>query len=85
MTPQAWIALFIGLAGIAGQIVTAFVVVQVAVRVIETRMEYAEGEVNRLREWKNEVVEPKLTEHDRKLGRLEVRVDYLSGESSGEK
>lgn len=53
-------SLMIAFAGIVMQIVTGIVVVNVAISVIETRLKYTELEVLRLRQWREQVVDPAL-------------------------
>lgn len=78
MTPQAWVTLMVGLAAILTQVITAFIIVRIAQAVLEQkvislgeRVNLADQEIRRLRDWRHDVAAQMLTTHELRLDNLE--------------
>lgn len=67
--------IIIAVVGIVMQIVTGIVVVNVAIEVIRTKLQYTEDEIFRLRQWREQVVDPKMAEHSSEIELLRDRLE----------
>lgn len=69
------ITIAISIASIVMQIVTGMIVANVTAAVIQTKMETTQREVDRLRSWREQVVDPALAKQAADLGIVKQRVN----------